>query len=134
MKQSTALQLAALNAPVATRRTFSRMKGCRVSLTIALEPLVRLRERLGFDPARTPLGIPSPRNQPGALQDLEVLRDRGLAHLERSCEFGNRRFAVRQPGKNRAAGRIGERGESGVEVLAWSHFITNKLYNCLIME
>ena len=84
-------------------------------LAVALEPVGGLGERLGLEPARPPLRVAAARNQPGALEHLEVLGDRGLAHRERLGELRHRGLARREPGEDRPAGGIGERRERRVE-------------------
>src|SRR4051795_7735765 len=48
-----------------------------------LHPVDRLVERVGLHAARPPLGVAAARDQSGALEHLEVARDRGQAHRER---------------------------------------------------
>jgi hypothetical protein len=63
------------------------------------------------------LGILTDRNQPGALQDLQVLRDRGLTDRERPRDLGHRGLAARKAGKNGAPRRVGEREKRGIEAI-----------------
>src|SRR6266542_3270541 len=57
--------------------------------TVPLGPLGNLLERLRPQPGGTPLPLPAPRDEPGALQHLQVLRDRRQAHLERLRQLGD---------------------------------------------
>src|SRR3989442_14697737 len=50
---------------------------------VAFQPPGRLAEPLGLEAARPPLRVTAARNQAGALQHLQVLGDRRLAHRER---------------------------------------------------
>ena len=50
-----------------------------------------------------------------------MLGDRRLAHGEGRGELGHRGFAERQPGEDRPPGRIGERGEGGIESIGGWH-------------
>jgi len=50
-------------------------------------------------------------DQAGAMQNLEMLRDAGEAHLERPGEFRDRGLAEGQAGENSAPGRVGQGGE-----------------------
>src|SRR5438034_11695492 len=50
---------------------------------IAFQPLGSFSEPLGLEAARPPLRVAAARNQAGALQHLQVLGDRRLAHRER---------------------------------------------------
>ena len=74
-------------------RLSRRWKFASQSLPVALEPCGRGGERLRLEPARPPLGVAAARDQPGALEDLEMLGDRRLAHGEGLGELGHRRFA-----------------------------------------
>src|SRR5215472_534743 len=56
-------------------------------VAITLHPASRFRERLGLEPAQPALRFAAFRNQAGALQDLEVLGDGGLAYRERFGEL-----------------------------------------------
>src|SRR5262245_12205171 len=80
-----------------------------------LQPRGDLLQGLWREPARAALLVATAGDEPGPLQDLEVLGDGGLAHLERGRQFGDRRVAGRQAGEDRAPGRIGEREERRVE-------------------
>src|SRR5438093_3305320 len=61
-------------------------------LAVPLEPSGDAGERLPLDPPGPPLCVASSRDQSRALQDLEMLGDRGLAHGERCGELGHRRL------------------------------------------
>jgi len=80
-----------------------------------VEPHLHLFER------RTPEGQPvhstvdRPRDEMGPLEDLEMLRDGGEAHPERSREVGHPRGPEREPGEEPTAGPVRERGEQEVE-------------------
>src|SRR2546422_5470345 len=50
---------------------------------VALQPLGGFPQALGLEAAGPPLRVAAARNQAGPLQDLQVLRDGGLAHRER---------------------------------------------------
>ena len=50
---------------------------------IALHPFGGFDERLAFEAPGPALGVLTAGDEAGALEDLEVLRDGGLAHLER---------------------------------------------------
>ena len=53
--------------------------------------------------------------QPGLLQDLQVLRDRGERHLERLREVRDARLSESEPREDGAPGRVRERGEGPIE-------------------
>src|SRR5688572_15646870 len=84
-------------------------------LAVALHPLGDLAERHRLQPARTRLRLAPARDQPGALQYLEVLGDRRQAHVEGRGQLVHGGLARGQAREDRASGRIGERGEGGVE-------------------
>ena len=83
---------------------------------IALDPIGCLLERTCFEPARTPLRLASARDQTGAFEHLKMLRDGGKGHLEWLGQLRDRDLAGGKAGKYRAASRIGQGGEGGVEV------------------
>ncbi len=62
-----------------------------------------------------PLAIDVALHQSGALEDLEMLGNRRLAHLERRRELVHRSFSGREPRQDRPPRRIRERGEHRVE-------------------
>src|SRR5579885_228333 len=82
---------------------------------ILLDPISRVLERRRFQPARSPLGLPPPADQPRSLEHLEMFRDGGKAHVERLRQFGDRKLAHREAGEDRPSGGIGQRRESGAE-------------------
>src|SRR4051812_40647113 len=49
---------------------------------VVLQPAIRLAEGCCLDAARTALRVAAARDQPGALEHLEMFRDRRLAHGE----------------------------------------------------
>jgi len=83
---------------------------------IVFEPVVDILQRLRLDAAGAELRLAAARDQAGALQYFEMLGNRRKAHGERLGQFHDGGFAERQTGQDGAAGRIGERGEGGVEV------------------
>jgi len=107
--------LAVEKDPLIVEKTVDAVEPCLPQLAILLEPGVGVAQRRRHEPARPALRVAPARDQPGALEHLEVLRDRGLAHRERFRELHHRRLAPGEPREDRAARRIGERGEGGVE-------------------
>ncbi len=49
---------------------------------IVIHPVVDFFERIGAQPARTGLGRAAPRDEPGPLEHLQMLRDGGQAQVE----------------------------------------------------
>src|SRR5271170_7017855 len=66
-------------------------------LAVLLDPVRHFLQRLRRDSARSPLRFASARDQPGALQHLEVFGYGGQRHLERFGEFGDRSFSRSEP-------------------------------------
>src|SRR5438105_9932286 len=82
---------------------------------VALHPLGGLPEPVRFEPGRAPLGVPSPRDESRALEDLEVLRDRRERHVEGLRQLRDRSLARGQPREDRPPGRIGDGRERRAE-------------------
>jgi hypothetical protein len=101
---------------------------------VALEPFVRGFERLGLEPAGAALRVAPARDEASALENLDVLGDRGLAHRERLGELGHGGLAGGEPRKDRPPRRIGERDEGGVEAVGGDHSIACWLYNEMVMD
>jgi len=82
---------------------------------VALEPVGCLlerprRERALDDPAFLP-----PREEPGALENSQVLHEPRQRHRRAARELADRRASRREALDDRAARRVGERREDGVE-------------------
>ena len=56
-----------------------------------------------------------PLDEPGVLQDAQVLDEPGQRHAERLGELANRTLSAAEPRKHRAPRGIGERAEDCVE-------------------
>src|SRR5262245_51777427 len=78
-------------------------------LAVVLDPRVRRLERFRFDPARSSLRVAAARDQSSTLEHLQMLRDRGLAHIERLSELVDRCLAESESGENRTPRWVGER-------------------------
>src|ERR1700736_1939590 len=63
-------------------------------LAVRADPVREVLEPARFEPARAALCLAPPRDQPGRLQHLQVLRDRGLAHRESSGQLEHARLAA----------------------------------------
>src|SRR5579872_844829 len=91
---------------------------------IVFDPLGGILERARLEPARTPLRLAPARDEPRALQYLEMLGNRGKAHLEGLGEFGDRGLAGREAREDRATSGIGKRCEGRAELIGcefWGH-------------
>src|SRR5213592_1566671 len=64
---------------------------------VPLGPLGDLLQRSCLEPGGPPLPLPASRDQPRALQHLQVLRDRREAHLEGLGQLGDGSLPRRQP-------------------------------------
>jgi hypothetical protein len=84
---------------------------------VPLHPCGRFLQAGGLAAARTGLGVAASGDELGALQDLEVLRDGGEAHVEGLGEIHDGALPGGQTSKNRSPRRIGEGGEGGAEVV-----------------
>src|SRR5580704_9097008 len=84
---------------------------------VSLKPFGGLRKRLGLQPARAALRVAAVRDEAGALEHFEVLRDGGLGHRERLSQFQDRSFARSKTRENGAASGVGESGKGGVQAI-----------------
>src|SRR3954471_15251834 len=92
-----------------------------------LHPRDGVVERVGLHPARPPLRGAAAHDEPRPLEHLQVPRDGREAHRQRLGELADRRLALGEAGQDRAARRIGERGEREAELVG-RHF-TDRLNN-----
>jgi hypothetical protein len=79
------------------------------------QPGVDVLQRADDQFAGAPLCVLAVPDEPGLLEDPQVLRDRRLAQPERSAELGHRRRPVGEPREDGAARGICERGEGPIE-------------------
>ena len=77
-------------------------------LAIVFQPLADIGQGLSLKPTWPPLCVLSPGDKSSALQHPKVLRDSGLAHVERFSQFGHRCLSGGKPSQNGAACGIGE--------------------------
>src|SRR3954469_3151765 len=92
-----------------------------------LHPRHRLVERLGLHPARAPLRLTAADDEPGALEDLEMARDRREAHREGRRDLVDRRLALGKAGEDRATGGVRQSGEGAGELVG--RHLTHRLNN-----
>jgi len=88
-------------------------------VAIALRPLRNFFQRAGVNPARPPLRLSSSRNQAGAFEHAEVLRDGWHAHVERLGQLCDRAFPGGKTREDRSARRIGEGCERRAQLIGW---------------
>src|SRR6516162_1746975 len=91
--------------------------------TVALGPLRHLAQRRRLQAAGPRLSAAPAAHESGALEHLQVLGDRRLAHGEGARQLHHTRLAGRQAREDGTARRIGERGEGVVEAPLRRHFI-----------
>src|SRR3954470_1392208 len=72
-------------------------------------------------PARAPLCLPALLDEAGPFQHPQVLRDRGLAHVERLREVLHGCLPCREAGEDRPTRRVGEGGERRAESVRLRH-------------
>src|SRR5690349_9442848 len=91
-------------------------------LAIALDPRRDVTERFGVKSSRSPLRLSTSLDQPGPLEHAEVFRHGRLREVEWLRQRLDRRVALGEPGEDRPAGRVGQRGEGRAERVAdWLH-------------
>src|ERR1700693_1470838 len=98
----------------------------RPDLPVALDPLGHLFEPLRLEPARPPLGLAPLRDQPGALQHLQVLRNAREAQCERFRQLGHRLLTRSEASEDRPAGGVRQSSKSDAQVIG-RHFVLSNL-------
>jgi len=82
---------------------------------IAREPGVGRAKRRHTEAGAPDASIARDPRQSGALEDADVLRDRGERHVEPRRELADGRRASGEPGEDLASRRVGERAERRIE-------------------
>ena len=96
---------------------------------VLVHPVRDVAQRARPQPARSPLRLATLLDETGPLEHPQVLRDRGLAHVERGGQLLDRGLALAR--RARIARRVGSARAANV-VLSWSvgcMSITTWLYN-----
>src|SRR3954447_5564299 len=121
---ATSAIVLSLSAQVRVEPVHARLPGPLARL----HPRDRVVERLGLHPARPPLRLTAAGDEPGALEDLEVARDRRKAHVKRRGDLVDRRLALGQAGEDRPASGVGEGGERLAELVGrhLTHLLNNE--------
>ena len=96
---------------------------------VVLQPVGGALQRSALESRGAQLRGAPARDQPGALQHLEVLGDRLEADRERLGQLVDRGLALREPREDRAARGIGESRE-GVAELVDGHDV----FTCLVAK
>src|SRR6267378_2622170 len=96
---------------------------------VTLKPFGGFREWLRLETSRTALRVAAPRNESSALEHLEMLGDRRLAHRKRLRQLHHRRLARRETGEDRPPSGIGERRESRVKTMRAELPVTPGIHN-----
>src|SRR3954471_9730061 len=97
-------------------------------MTISVDPTGDFLDGARLQSTRTCLRRPSPGDEAGCLQYLEVLGDRRLCQLERLHQFIDGRLTLRETRQNGAAGRIGESGKHRAEMILHHIFLTSYIH------
>src|SRR5436190_2409147 len=111
----------------------ARVQAVEASLpeaAVGLEPLGSVLQRPAAQPRWAKLRGSATLDQTGALEHPEVLRDRLDGDRERLCQFLDGRLPAHETCKDRPAGRIGEGGEGGAELVNW-HVFTLSVYQLI---
>src|SRR5215467_4622919 len=90
--------------------------------SVRLHPVRDLAQGSRLEPAEAPLRVRALRDQARPLENLEVLRDGRLRHLERLGQLPHGRLAVGQAGQDGAPGGVGESREDAAQAIkleAW---------------
>jgi hypothetical protein len=86
---------------------FEAIQVSRPELAVGGEPLVELGERLRSDAVQAALRIRAGRDEPGVLEDAEVLRHRWLAQTQLLDELPDGPLAVAEQVEDRQPARLG---------------------------
>src|SRR5574341_162459 len=99
---------------------------------VVLRPVGDLLEGGRLEPARPELRFAAARDQARALQDPQMLGDRGAAHGERRRQLLHGGGAGGEPREDGAPSGIGECGEDGAQLIG-GHYITCWLSNLTVI-
>jgi hypothetical protein len=82
---------------------------------VLADPVGDVPEWCRAEPAWPPLRLTPLFDESGALEDLEVLRDRREAEVEWSSELGHRCLPLCEPGQDRPTSRVRQGREGGAQ-------------------
>src|SRR5438093_1710084 len=88
---------------------------------VTLHPFGDIPEALRLEPGRTPLRLAAARDEPGALEHLEMLRDRGKRHVEGLGQLRDGRLTLRETREDGPPCRVGERTEGEAQRVGLLH-------------
>src|ERR1700686_1329965 len=97
-------------------------------LPVSLHPVGHFLEPGRLEPTGTPLRFASLRDEPRALQHLEMLRNARKAQLERLRQLGHRLFARGEASKDRPPGGIRQGCERDAQVIG-CHLVLSYIAN-----
>src|SRR5438105_6166861 len=100
-------------------------------LPVIFDPIGGAPERRRVEPAGSPLRFAAARNEPGALQDLQMLRHRGQAHRERLGQFADGRLSRGKPRQERPPRRVSQGGKSFAQSIGHRRYLSDRLINVL---
>jgi hypothetical protein len=93
-----------------------RLEALLPELPIVSDPVGGGPQRAALQPAVVDASVARARQQAGSLEHAQVARDRGEGDGERARELRHRDVRrLREPRQDRAAGRVRERAEGGVQ-------------------
>src|SRR5438445_13333362 len=99
----------------APQQIFHAIETVFPQLAVVVEPAVDVAQRLELDTAEMFLGCPAAGHEARLFQYADMLGDSANGEREGLRQFGDRGFAVEQPGEDCPSRRVGEGGESVVE-------------------
>src|SRR4030088_1330210 len=101
-------------------------------LAVAPHPVGGLLEALCLQSARSPLRVAAAGDEAGALENLQVFRDRGKRHIERLRQLRDRRVALGEAGEDRTPSRIRESTKGHAQVVSGHLSLTTPLLNYMV--
>jgi len=96
---------------------FEAVKALIPEGAVVFDPTGGFFEWIGFEMTRARLGIASTCDEARSFQDFQMLGDGRHAHLERLGEIGHGSVTGCEARQDSSAGRIGEGGEGGSELV-----------------
>jgi hypothetical protein len=99
--------------------------------TVLADPVGHVAQPFRLEAARSPLSLAPLLDEPGALENLEVFRDRRKAQVKWGCQLRDRRLPVGQSCQDGPASGIGQGRECGAEWIRLRLQFSCRLINLL---